>query len=135
AQTLIAARDDLAGSKPADQYAAAALWLRDQSDPGVHIFQTDWDDFTRLFFYNTEAVYTAGLDPTYTELYDAELYAEWVQVTKGKVDSPSEFIRARYSSDFVFTDLKHENFLQKAADDPGLEEVYRDAYAVIFAVR
>lgn len=135
AQTLIAARDDLAGSKPADQYAAAALWLRDQSDPGVHIFQTDWDDFTRLFFYNTEAVYTAGLDPTYTELYDAELYAEWVQVTKGKVDLPSEFIRAQYSSDFVFTDLKHENFLQKAADDPGLEEVYRDAYAVIFAVR
>lgn len=135
AQTLIAARDDLAGSKPADQYAAAALWLRDQSDPGVHIFQTDWDDFTRLFFYNTEAVYTAGLDPTYTELYDAELYAEWVQVTKGKVDLPSEFIRAQYSSDFVFTDLKHEDFLQKAADDPGLEEVYRDAYAVIFAVR
>ena len=135
AQTLTAAREDLAGSKPADQYAAAALWLRAHSEPGAHVFQTDWDDFTRLFFYNTDAVYTAGLDPTYTELYDANLYEEWVAVTKGKVDTPSEFIKAQYGSEFVFTDLNHENFLQKAAEDPGLEEVYRDDYAVIFAVR
>jgi len=134
-QTLPAARDDLAGSKPADQYAAAALWLRTHSQPGVHVFQTDWDDFTRLFFYNTDAVYTAGLDPTYTELYDADLYDEWVRVTKGQVEQPSDFIRQRYGSAFVFTDLNHDSFLQQAADDPGLTEVYRDEYGVIFAVR
>jgi hypothetical protein len=134
-QTLRAAREDLADSKPADYYAGAALWLHANSEPGVHIFQTDWDDFTRLFFYNTDAVYTAGLDPTYTELYDAALYEEWVQVAKGNVDRPSEFIKARFGSEFVFTDLNHEGFLETAAEDPGLEEVYRDEYAVIFAVR
>lgn len=38
------------------------------------VFQTNWDDFPRLFFYNSASVYTAGLDPTYLQLYDAELY-------------------------------------------------------------
>ena len=132
--TLQAARADLAGSKPADQYAAAALWLRATAPPGSHIFQTDWDDFTRLFFYNTNAIYTAGLDPTYTELYDADLYEEWARVTQGKVDTPSAFIKERYGSNFVFSDLNHDGFLTKATEDRALEEVYRDDYAVIFAV-
>lgn len=134
-QTLLAARDDLAGSKPANYYADAALWLRDNAEPGAHIFQTDWDDFTRLFFYNSESVYTAGLDPTYLELYDADLFAEWVRVTQGQVEQPSQFIKDRFGSQFVFSDLDHGAFLQVAAADPGLEEVYRDADAVIFAVR
>ncbi len=29
---------------------------------------------------------------------------------------------------FVFSDLRHEGFLDEAADDPLLEEVYRDEY-------
>lgn len=133
--TLMAARDDLANAKPADYYAGAALWLRENAEPKAHIFQTDWDDFTRLFFYNSESVYTAGLDPTYLELYDADLFAEWVRVTQGKVDKPSQFIKANFGSQFVFSDLDHGAFLRKAAEDPGLEEVYRDKDAVIFAVR
>lgn len=133
--TLMAARDDLANAKPADHYAEAALWLRANAEPGAHIFQTDWDDFTRLFFYNSASVYTAGLDPTYLELYDAELFAEWVRVTQGKVEQPSQFIKERFGSQYVFSDLDHGAFLRVAAEDPGLEEVFRSHDAVIFAVR
>jgi hypothetical protein len=133
--TLRAARADLAGAKPADYYAAAALWLHDHAEPGTHIFQTDWDDFTRLFFYNSTAIYTAGLDPTYMELFDANLYDEWVQVTRGRVVNPSAFIKEHFGSAYVFSDLNHGNFIEQAHADPNLEEVYRDEYAVIFAVR
>lgn len=133
--TLGQARESLSRSKPADKYAEAMLWLRDNSAPGTMVFQTDWDDFTRLFFYNTDAVYTAGLDPTYMELYDQGLYDEWVRITRGKVDNPSEAIRERFGGQYVFTDLKHDSFLNKAADDPALVEVYRDEYAVIFEVK
>jgi hypothetical protein len=34
----------------------------------------------------------------------------------------------------VHTDLNHRDFLQAAAEDPGLKEVYRDDQAVIFEV-
>ncbi len=134
AMTLVRARETMASSRPAETYAAASHWLRDHSAPGSMVFQTDWDDFPRLFFYNSSNTYTIGLDPTYMELYDAELYAEWVKITRGEVERPGAQIRARFSADYVLSDLKHPGFLREAGSDPRLREVYRDEYAVIFAV-
>ena len=128
------ARDLMDNSKPAGRYAAAALWLEANSAPGSKIFQTDWDDFTRLYFYNSDAIYTAGLDPTFMELHDEPLFDEWVAITRGKVENPSEPIRSRFDAQFVFSDTKHDSFLERAAEDPDLIELYRDEDAVVFAV-
>jgi len=133
--TLNDARTLVARSKAPDHYADAALWLRDYAGPGVRIFQTDWDDFTRLFFYVGEAIYTAGLDPTFMELHDPDLFEEWVAITRGEIEQPANAIRESFAGEFVFSDLKHGSFIVEAAADPDLEEVYRDEYAVIFAVR
>lgn len=132
--TLTQARETMSKAKAADRYAAAALWLRANTPPETRIFQTDWDDFTRLFFYNTAAVYTVGLDPTYMELYDASLFDEWVDITKGRVDDPGAIIHERFGAEYAFSDLKHEGFIEEAAADPYLKEIYRDDDAVIFAV-
>lgn len=133
--TLQQARAAMAESGPADLYAAASHWLTTHSAPGSLIFQTDWDDFPHLFFYNTQSVYTLGLDPTYMQLYDAQLYADWVALTRGAVPHPSALIGARFGAEFVLSDLKHTAFLKAAAADAGLQEVYRDQQAVIFRVR
>jgi len=132
--TLTQARAAMARSKPADLYADASTWLKENTSPGSLVFQTDWDDFTRLFFYNTSNLYTIGLDPTYVELYDADLYDEWVQITRGEVERPSDAIRSRFGGEYVTSDLDHDDFLNRAEDDPSLKEVYRDKYAVIFVV-
>ncbi|VAW32183.1 hypothetical protein MNBD_CHLOROFLEXI01-1076, partial [hydrothermal vent metagenome] len=77
------ARDLMSNSKPADRYADAVIWLQNNSPEGTMVFQTDWDDFTRLFFYNSDAVYTAGLDPTFMELQDEAFFELWVDITQG----------------------------------------------------
>ena len=133
--TLGDARELVARSKAPDHYAAAALWLRETAGDDLRLFQTDWDDFTRLFFYGGRATYTAGLDPTFMELHDPDLFAEWVAITRGRVDQPSALIRDRFGANYVFSDLNHDDFLQEATADPGLQEIYRDEYAVIFALR
>jgi len=132
--TVSQAKQAVARSKPADQYAEAAIWLHDNSPPGSLVFQTDWDDFTRLFFYNLNNIYTIGLDPTYLELYNAERYGQWKSITRGEVEQPGELIRGDFKAGYVFSDLKHEEFLEVASNDPFLEEVYRDEYGVIFLV-
>jgi hypothetical protein len=132
ARTLDDARAAMQRSLPPTRYAAASAWLQANSAPGSLIFQTDWDDFPRLFFYNPQNLYTAGLDPTYLELYDPALYAEWVEITQGEVTPPSPAIRAGFGAEYAITDLKHGDFLRAAADDPGMVEVYRDGEAVIF---
>ena len=128
------ARELVADSSPADRYADATLWLHDNAPDGTMVFQTDWDDFTRLFFYNSNAVYTAGLDPTFMELEDEALFDRWVDITQGRVDAPGAAIRDEFGAAYVFSDLNHDDFMDEAADDPLLHEVYRDEYAVIYQV-
>ncbi|WP_420629730.1 hypothetical protein [Candidatus Leptofilum sp.] len=132
--TLNDARGLLADSKPADRYADATIWLHDNTPAGTMVFQTDWDDFTRLFFYNTNAIYTAGLDPTFMELEDEALFNRWVDITRGRVEQPGAAIRDEFGAAYVFSDLNHDNFMEEAEDDPLLHELYRDAYAVIYRV-
>ena len=123
-----------ASAKPYTLFAGASAWLEKNSQQSSQVFQTDWDDFPRLFFYNTHNTYTLGLDPTYMQLYDADLYDRWVDITKGRVDSPSAPIREEFGGAYVISDLRHKNFLTKAEEDPDLVEVYRDDDSVVLQV-
>jgi len=128
------AREAVDGSKPYNLYAGASAWLEANTPANSRVFQTDWDDFPRLFFYNTHNTYLIGLDPTYMQLYDPSLYALWVKITKGDVKDPSQIIFNTFSAQYIHTDLSHKNFLNVAKKDPGLKEVYRDDQAVLFEV-
>ena len=128
------AREAIDGSKPYDLYAGASAWLEKNTPAGSRVFQTDWDDFPRLFFYNTHNIYLVGLDPTYMQLYDPTLYDLWVDITQGEVENPSQIIATRFVSSYVHSDLDHDDFLRVAEGDEGLKEVYRDDQAVVFEV-
>jgi len=128
------ARASLQRSKPYQTYARASAWLAENTPAGARVFQTDWDDFPRLFFYNTHNSYLAGLDPTYLLLYDEELYYLWVDITRGEVERPSTAILKDFGGRYVLTDLQHGGFLEQAEADPGLLEVYRDNYAAVYQV-
>ena len=101
---------------------------------GARVYQTDWDDFTRLFYHNTHNTYTLGLDPTYMQLHDPELYDLWLDIGKGRVERPSEQIVETFGASFVLTDLKHEDFLEEADNDSNLVKVFSDEFAVIYRV-
>jgi hypothetical protein len=124
----------MAGSRPATLYQGASNWLAANTPPGSLVFQTDWDDFPRLFFYNPNNLYTAGLDPTYLSLYDQALYDEWVAITQGDRTPPGPAIRADFGAEWVMTDLSHRDFIAAADADPTLREMYRDSEAVIYQV-
>jgi hypothetical protein len=133
-KSLPAAMELIRNSKSYNLYSGASAWLEHNTPTKALVFQTDWDDFPRLFYYNTHNTYLIGLDPTYMQLYDAKLYDEWVKITQGKVEQPSQVILSRFGAHYIHTDLSHTEFIRQAAHDPGLKEVYRDNQAVIFEV-
>jgi hypothetical protein len=133
-RTLPAAHARMDDLKPYDLYAGSARWLEQNTNEGELVFQTDWDDFPRLFFYNTHNTYLIGLDPTYMQLYDEERYNLWVPLVRGEVNQPSQFIANVFQAHYVHSDLKHGAFLRRAAADPYMTEVYRDDQSVIFKV-
>ena len=132
--SIAPAQEAIDNSKPYGLYANASAWLEKNTPAGSRVFQTDWDDFPRLFYYNTHNTYLIGLDPTYLQLYDADLYDLWVDITQGDVENPSQIIATTFEARYIHTDLNHGNFLKVAAEDSGLKEVYRDDQAVIFAI-
>lgn len=124
----------LDGTASRDRYRGAASWLAGNTPSGARVFQTDWDDFPRLFFHNTHNTYLVGLDPSYLQLKDPTLYDHWVELTHGESDDLSVEILHDFGAEYVFTDLKHTDFLRAAAEDPQMRQVYRDAEAAVFAV-
>jgi hypothetical protein len=113
--TKNSAQASIQKSKPFQTYAESSAWLAANTPLGSRIFQTDWDDFPRLFFYNTQNTYLIGLDPTYMLYYNQDLYYTWVDITKGRIDNPSVMIAGNFGSEYVLSDLKHINFLKVAA--------------------
>ncbi len=125
----------IGGSKPYATFAGASAWLSANTAAGERIFQTDWDDFPRLFYYNTHNTYTIGLDPTYMQLYNETLYDQWVQITRGQVEKPSRAILGRFGASYVISDLEHTSFIERADADPDMVQVYRDDNAVVYRVQ
>lgn len=123
-------------STPVQRFEAASAWLQANTPAGSRVFQTDWDDFTQLYYHNTHNTYTLGLDPTYMQQRDPELYELWRDITRGWGENLGQTIRHEFGAEYAITDLDHEGFLDKAGLTwaSGLEEVYRDEYAVIFRV-
>lgn len=132
--TVLAARDTIRQSDDPRRFAGASEWLRMNTPEGAMVFQTDWDDFTDLFYYNTWNTYLVGLDPTYLQYADPALWVEWVAITRGEVDTPSAAIRDRFGARYVVSDRSHEAFAEDAFDDPAMRLVYWDANAMVWEV-
>jgi hypothetical protein len=132
---LRAAKKEISQSEPHDYYKRGAAWLVQHVPAGHIIFNTDWDDFPRLFYYDSAHYYVSGLDPSY--LYDknpnlSELYE---RITLGKEDDPGPLIRDRFGAIYVFSDNDHHDFFDKARDSGWFEIVYEDEECTIMRIR
>lgn len=131
-RTYTTTLDDARAAIEPEYFAGASAWLRDNTPPGAMVFQTDWDDFTRLFYHNTNNVYLVGLDPTYLERADPELWNTWVAITRGEIADPSHIIRSSFNAEYVVSDASHDAFRDQAAADVAMELVYRDRYNYVW---
>lgn len=132
--TVAAVHRSLEDVRDPATHAGAAAWLAEHSSPGALIFQTDWDDFTHLFYHNTHNTYLVGLDPTYLERANRQLWDSWVAITRGQVEQPSTAIHLEFGAAYVVSDTDHHDFAARAETDPGLRLVYRDAYSYVWEV-
>lgn len=108
--SLRATIKDIASSDPHDFYRAGSEWMRMNIPPRQIIFNTDWDDFPRLFYYDPSHAYVSGLDPTYLYDKDEALSRLYDRITLGKEEDPGPLIRDRFGARYVFTDNTHEDF-------------------------
>ena len=70
---------------PPDYLRDAANWLSENSNAGDVVFNTHWDNFAPLFFWNQKNYYIAGIDPIYQYVYDSALYWEFHFISKDEI--------------------------------------------------
>ena len=63
------------------KYEKAGEWFRKNTEKGEIIFNTDFGQFNRLFFYNSDNRYIVGIEPKNMYEYDKNLYWLWHNIT------------------------------------------------------
>ena len=129
--TLNDVRDDIRGQAPVRAYQGGARWLAENTPPGELVFHTDWDDFPKLFYFNTHNTYVIGLDPDFMRLKHPDLFAAWRDVTRGKRKDPGEVIE-QFGATYVFTDTKHKKFIRLVEKDERFERLYGDQWSRVY---
>lgn len=122
-------------SEPHDHYRAGAEWMRANIDSGQIVFNTDWDDFPRLFYYDPTHNYVSGLDTSYLYESDPGLSKLYEQITLGFEEDPGPLIKDRFKARYVFSDNSHDRFFANAMDSGWFDIVYEDTDCVILRIR
>ncbi len=127
---------DIRGNDTNDKYRRAMDWAIQNIPEGERIFNCNWDDFPKLFFYDRKHVYAYGLDPNYLYSKNPELYNVIGDLTAGKKDDAAEIIRDKFGARYVMTDAKeNEDMVAKLLDSGWAEMVYEDDEARILKIR
>ena len=119
-----------------DKYQEAMIWANANIPAGERIFNCNWDDFPKLFFFNTKHSYVFGLDPNYLYSKNPDLYRLVKDITSGKVDDPAPLIKEKLQAKYIFSDAKQcEDFLAKTLESGWADTVYEDGEAFILKIR
>jgi len=103
---------------------------------GERIFNCNWDDFPKMFFYDTKHTYVYGLDPNYLYSENPELSKLIPDLTSGKIEDPAPVIREKFGSRYIFTDAKeNEDMTAKCLESGWCEIVYEDDEATFLKIR
>lgn len=125
---------EIASDKPHEYYRAGSEWMRANVPPGQMIFNTDWDDFPRLFYFDPTHAYVSGLDTTYLYDKDPALSKIYDRITLGEERDSGPLIRDRFGARYVFTDNSHDDFYERALASGWFEIVYEDRECTILHI-
>ncbi len=132
---------ELQQNDPPERFAKAMDWAAaniaefDENGNRVRIFNTDWDDFPKMFFHDTKHAFIAGLDPNYLYSRNQELWKFYEEITTGKTENPAPIIREKFGARYIFTDLNHHDLMNKLNANNSVEEIYKDDDSMILRIR
>ena len=135
--------DNIKSNESGDKYKRAMQFATgldetgaDNIPKGERIFNCTWDDFPKLFFYDTKHTYVYGLDPNYLYSENPELYKLLKDLTEGKIDDPAPVIREKFGANYIFADAKENtDMIAKALESGWVETIYEDDDARLLKIR
>lgn len=85
-------------TKDPDHYHAATDWMRGNIPAGALIYDVNWSDFPKLFFYDTTHTYVSGLDGLYLQDQHPELSRLNDRLSRREEPDPAAAIRSLFAA-------------------------------------
>ncbi|MBV9217539.1 MAG: hypothetical protein JO053_15335 [Acidobacteria bacterium] len=135
--------DNIASNEPGDKYRRTMEFATglapDGSEnipKGERIFNCTWDDFPKLYFFDTKHSYVYGLDPNYLYTEHPDLYVSLKDITEGKIDDWGPIVRDKFGAKYVFADAQeNQDMLAKGLESGWVETIYEDDEARLLKIR
>jgi hypothetical protein len=119
-----------------DRYARTMAWANQNIPPGERIFNCNWDDFPKLFYFDQKHSYVYGLDPNYLYSKNPDLYRLLMDITNAKADDPGPVIREKFGARWVFADARENlDLVAKLLDSGWAEMAYEDDEGRLLRIR
>lgn len=133
--------DSLHNGDSITKFQAVAIWLEQNSEAGDIVFNTQWDQFPPLFYYNTKNYYVVGLDPTFMYIRDSGKYWQWRLIAdddQSRWQSPERLrniLIADFQAKFVLIDAsRNPNLASYLTGQAGFSPGFSEGNLVIFRV-
>lgn len=127
---------EIRNNEPNTKYQRSMQWFLDNVPEGERIYNCNWDDFPKMFFYDQKHTYVYGLDPNYLYTKNPDLYKRMQDINAGKVDDPAPEIRDNFGAKYIFSDAKeNQDFIAKTLNSGWADKVYDDDEAIILKIR
>ncbi|MFH0873776.1 MAG: hypothetical protein V1846_02950 [Candidatus Komeilibacteria bacterium] len=118
-----------------NQLAAESQWLQENSRPGEIVFNSNWDYWPALFYYNRSNYYIVGLDPTFMYNQSPELWALWSSVSEGKATGDiAQIITKVFHSRFLLVGNGNHDLIDQLSQDKNFVLRYQGPFAKIFEI-
>ncbi|MEQ1763900.1 MAG: hypothetical protein ABL984_12255 [Pyrinomonadaceae bacterium] len=135
--------ETIRGNEANDRYRRSMEWATgvdangsENIPAGERIFNANWDDFPKLFFFNQKHSYVYGLDPNYLYSQNPDLYKLLLDITSAKTDEAGPLIREKFGANYVFTDGKeNDEMVAKLLASGWADVVYDDDEGRILKIR
>jgi len=129
-------RETIKDNESNTKYQTAMAWITENVPDGERIFNCNWDDFPKMFFYDQKHTYVYGLDPNYFYTANPELYKFVKEVTEGKIEDPGPAIREKLGARFIFSDAKENtDMIANCLESGWCETAYDDDEAIVLEIR
>lgn len=133
----------IADNEANDRYRRTMAWAtgidangNENIPAGERIFNANWDDFPKLFFFNQKHAYVYGLDPNYLYSKNPDLYKLLLDITSGKTEDAGPVIREKFGANYVFTDAReNDEMVGKLLASGWADMAYEDDEGRILRIR
>jgi hypothetical protein len=131
---------------PADRFRGVSQYLL-ANRPGTAVFNTQWEQYPFLYFWNSQNMYVIGIDPSFMYHQDARRYWLWRHIANDEPTTcglprcgsgESRSILATIVDEFGIRSVvvEHENNprLERILRAASANEVYRDKACSLFSL-